>query len=186
MRLSGAIAISTIALGSCRTPSPPPTTASVDPSAEGEPSHPEQPTAEPRPPLEPRGRFTGMEVGVEFVHGASPTVGSITLAPGLERRSTVSFADGWVFITAGERADLIVLLVDDNGIVADDVTMTGYGEHLSIVDCDAGGETYVGIVSPDGCDDGESATTVRGWSHDGRRLVEEPAEVTCWCDLVEP
>jgi len=64
--------------------------------------------------------------------------------------------------------------------------MTGYGEHLEITDCDANADTYVGIVSSGGCDDSDSATSVRGWSHDGRRLVEERAEVTCWCELVDP
>ncbi|KIG15081.1 hypothetical protein DB30_06113 [Enhygromyxa salina] len=126
-----------------------------------------------------------MKVGEEFHHGASPTVGAITLAPGLERLSTVSFADGWVFISAREGADLVVLLANE-GVITDDVTMPGFAEHLVVADCDTTADTFLAVLAPDGCTDTNAPRSVRGFTHDGRRLVDVPDPVMCWCDLVEP
>jgi hypothetical protein len=199
------LAVIVVALG-CS--SPPPTEAPANPPASPSlPAPPPTASAGPRPvpppgaspplapaasaapsagpsaglaapqPFEQTRRYVGFKCGV-----AHPETGtSLRLPEGLSLGSVVRYPGPVHLVFAKRGADLVALLLDGAGVVADSVELPGAAAALRFMPgCSAGADDVHVSVVPKAC--AGPVTAPRAWNAQGGRLAAVPGHVTCVCD----
>ena len=159
-------------------------------SGQPSPSHPsttEDAAVESRvaaPEARARGSERDLDASARSLPGlgprgaARPRRPELTLPEGLEQLSWARFADDWVYLASREGDDLVVMLVDADGVVVDDVTAVGLGGHTVVLDCDA--DTAVAVIPADACPGEAQLVATRAWTHDGPQLTAMEG-LECWC-----
>ena len=77
--------------------------------------------------------------------------------------------------------DLVILLTDNEGVVTDDITVSGeVGKYEVVHDCN--NDVVPSLITAGSCaKDGPNVNAVKAWLPQGGKLVQVQEDVSCFC-----
>ncbi|APR79163.1 Hypothetical protein A7982_04510 [Minicystis rosea] len=162
------------------SPSIPAGASSATPPAP--PIAPSTPAASPpAPPVEQRRRYVGFHVGLEHDHHHARFGSRVRLPQELTHGRTSHFAGAIHLVHAERGPDLVVLLLDDGGVVVDSIELPGSAARYQFMAACSlpSGDLVPTALVPRDCKDG--VTAVRAWNARAGKLEAITDEVTCSC-----